>query len=226
MESPALSPTHRRGFLGRAAGALAMLAAGGARTARAESAIATVEPPAAADAWLAKLTGKHRQFFDATEPNDGFPFAFAMTFLNTNKATYGLQDKDLTAVVGLRHSAIPLALKDEIWKKYKLGEFAKVNDKATNAPAERNIFYNPHDGDMMFPDASVDKMLARGAIVTCCNVALTVLSGVRASVAGVTAQQAYDEWKANLIPGVVVVPSGVLAVNRAQEKGCTYCYAS
>ena len=25
--------------------------------------------------------------------------------------------------------------------------------------------------------------------------------------------------------GVNVVPSGVFAVNRAQKKGCTYCYA-
>ena len=29
----------------------------------------------------------------------------------------------------------------------------------------------------------------------------------------------------NLLPGMAIVPSGVLAVNRAQEHGCTYCYA-
>jgi intracellular sulfur oxidation DsrE/DsrF family protein len=28
-----------------------------------------------------------------------------------------------------------------------------------------------------------------------------------------------------LIPGVQVVPSGVLAVARSQEKGCAYCFA-
>jgi intracellular sulfur oxidation DsrE/DsrF family protein len=28
-----------------------------------------------------------------------------------------------------------------------------------------------------------------------------------------------------LLPGVQVVPSGVWAVGRAQEKGCGYCYA-
>jgi intracellular sulfur oxidation DsrE/DsrF family protein len=33
------------------------------------------------------------------------------------------------------------------------------------------------------------------------------------------------DWVAGLIPGVQVVPSGVLAVARAQEKGCAYCFA-
>jgi len=33
------------------------------------------------------------------------------------------------------------------------------------------------------------------------------------------------DWVAALMPGVQVVPSGVLAVSRAQEKGCVYCFA-
>jgi len=28
-----------------------------------------------------------------------------------------------------------------------------------------------------------------------------------------------------LFPGIQVVPSGVMAVGRAQEHGCTYCFA-
>jgi len=46
-----------------------------------------------------------------------------------------------------------------------------------------------------------------------------------ATAAGLPAQDAKADWVANLIPGVVVVPAGVLAVNRAQENHCTYCYA-
>ena len=33
------------------------------------------------------------------------------------------------------------------------------------------------------------------------------------------------EWIASIVPGIQVVPAGVLAVNRAQEHGCTYCFA-
>jgi len=55
--------------------------------------------------------------------------------------------------------------------------------------------------------------------------ALTVLSGMAAAAAGLSTTSAKSDWLANLIPGVVVVPAGVLAVNRAQENHCTYCYA-
>ena len=33
------------------------------------------------------------------------------------------------------------------------------------------------------------------------------------------------DWVSAILPGIQLVPSGVLAVNRAQEHGCTYCYA-
>ena len=33
------------------------------------------------------------------------------------------------------------------------------------------------------------------------------------------------DWVAGVLPGIQLVPSGVLAVNRAQEHGCTYCFA-
>jgi hypothetical protein len=32
----------------------------------------------------------------------------------------------------------------------------------------------------------------------------------------------YEELKANLIPGVILQPSGIYAVHRAQEAGCTF----
>jgi intracellular sulfur oxidation DsrE/DsrF family protein len=72
---------------------------------------------------------------------------------------------------------------------------------------------------------AIDKLLARGAKVGVCGVAMTVLSGMAAGAAKMDKEAVHKEWIAGLIPGVVVAPSGVLAVHRAQEKGCTYCYA-
>lgn len=218
----------RRAFLTQLATGSAALAAGGLATHFTASA-AQAESVAAADefseAWLGRLTGKHRQFFDAITVNGGFALAFAMNFLNSNNDTYKLPDNKLSAVVGLRHFSVPLAFTDDIWKRYKLGEFAELKDPATKAPSTRNFFYHPHDGDLLFPAMAIDKLFARGVQLTCCNVALTVLSGLLAKNAGVTPEVAKKEWVAGLIPGVVLVPSGVLAVNRAQEKGCTYCNA-
>jgi intracellular sulfur oxidation DsrE/DsrF family protein len=39
------------------------------------------------------------------------------------------------------------------------------------------------------------------------------------------AEDVMNEWKANLIPGIQIVPSGVWALGRAQEHGCQYIFA-
>jgi len=175
------------------------------------------------EAWLDKITGKHKQFFDATEFNGGFAMVFAANFLNLYHEAYGLTDKDLTAVVGLRHMAMPMALPDAMWAKYKIGETFKLADPATNAPAVRNPFV--HQDGVKFPGSDIPTLTNRGVIFTVCNVALTVLSGMAAKGAGESADAAKQDWTQNLLPGMTLVPVGVLAVNRAQEHGCTYCYA-
>ena len=183
------------------------------------------ETLAADEAWLTRLNGKHRQFFDAVSPNDGWGLVFANTFMNKNMEAYGLKPHEITTVVGLRHMAMPLALNSEMWSKYKVGQFINVMDKSTKAPATRNVYANVRPGDVFMDGASVDSILSRGGIVTACNVALTVLAGMAAGAAGLPPDGAAAEWRANLLPGVVVVPAGVLAVNRAQEHQCSYCFA-
>jgi intracellular sulfur oxidation DsrE/DsrF family protein len=148
-----------------------------------------------------------------------------MNYLNTMGETYKVGDNQLTAVVGLRHFSIPLAFNNEIWRKYKLGEFAKVTDAATKAPAIRNPYAYAKEGELMFSGMALEKLMARGAVVTVCNVALTILSGLAAQAAGLPKETAKAEWTAGMYKGVHIVPSGVLAVGRAQEKGCTYCFA-
>ena len=78
---------------------------------------------------------------------------------------------------------------------------------------------------MMRPGLTYEKMIAeRGAIIVACNLALTVISGLAGQKIGVSAEQAKAEWTAGLLPGVALANSGVYAVNRAQERGCSYCY--
>jgi intracellular sulfur oxidation DsrE/DsrF family protein len=222
--SAAESSTHRRSFLGRvAAGALAIAGIGAANRNVLAATGATGAP--AADDWLDGVNGAYRQFFDAVSVNEGFPFAFAMTFMNTIGETYKVSDKDINAIVGLRHAAIPLAFNNDIWAKYKLGEMFKINDPATKSPAVRNPYAFVKEGELHMPGMAFEKLQARGAIFTCCNVALTVLSGMAAQNAGLPVDVAKEEWLAGMFKGVRVVPSGVLAVNRAQKKGCTYCFA-
>ena len=72
-----------------------------------------------ADAWFSKVKGSHRIVYDATEPHDGFPIIWAWVFYKTNNDT-GSPDNDMTAMVVLRHNAIPFAFEDRLWSKYKL----------------------------------------------------------------------------------------------------------
>lgn len=181
------------------------------------------------DAFLAKLNAPHRQYFDATTVNDGFPLIYAFTWARTMREGFKLGPRDAQAVIGFRHSGIAPTLNDQMWAKYKLGEFFKLTDPKTKQPATRNYFNNSAAGDIMVPDANVSAMLGAGHLVVVCNVALSVISGAAGKAAGlsVTPEAAHQEWLANLVPGVQPVASGVLAVHRAQEKGkCTYCNAS
>jgi intracellular sulfur oxidation DsrE/DsrF family protein len=222
VDSDSRAERDRRAFLAQVgAGTLALL--GTPALLGAES-LASASP--FDDKWLDNLKGRYRQYFDGVTVNDGFSLGFALNWMDTMKSAYNLTDKDLSAVVGLRHFSIPIAYTDDIWAKYKLGEFAKVTDPATKEPATRNIFFNSKPGDVMLPGMAIDKLQPRGVTFVVCNVAHTVLSGLLSKNAGVTPEAAKAEWEKGMIPGFTLVPSGVLAVHRAQEKGkCTYCYA-
>lgn len=215
------SQVHRRGFIGGIAAGAAALAVSGLTPSEAEA----LESSAATDEWLDLLKGKHKQYFDAVSVNGGFPLAYAMNYMNTMAETYKLSDPEINAVVGLRHFSIPIAFNDAVWQRYKLGEFFKVEDPATKAPALRNPYAYAKPGELMFPGMAVEKLQARGAIFTVCNIALTVISGLAAQAAGLPREGAKEQFLAGMFKGVHVVPSGVLAVGRAQEKGCSYCFA-
>lgn len=218
MQSPLPA---RRSFLGRIAGAAAMLGLGPV-AARAETLGGTADEP-----WLAPLaSAKHKQVFDAPEANGGFPMIFATTYLDTMKEAYGLGPKDAHAVVVLRHFAAVLGMTDEIWAKYRIGAAMKIDDPATKAPAVRNFYVNSKAGDMMRPQFSVDRVIALGVTVCICNKAIGALSGMMAAGAGMKPEEAAAEWRKGVVPGAYVVPSGVMAVGRTQESGATYCFAS
>jgi hypothetical protein len=215
--------SSRREFLGALAatttGVLAAASATGATPLPGDSNVAEAEN------WMKKIKGKHRIIFDGSEPHDGFPVIWAWAFYNTNNQT-GTPDADLTALVVLRHGAIPLAMENRLWEKYKFGEAFKITDKNTGAPALRNVFYEPQGKD--FPMAQIDgikKMQARGAMFCVCDLALTVYSSFIAQAAGLNPEEVKKDWVSGLLPGIQVVPSGVWAVGRAQEKDCAYCYA-
>lgn len=178
-----------------------------------------------ADAWFKKVKGSHRVVYDATEPHMGFPFIWSWAFYMTNNQT-GTSDNDMTAVVVLRHNAIPFAMEDKLWKKYKFGETFKITDNSTKAAAERNLYYEPKEGDYPLPGIDGIKALQdRGAMICVCDLALSVYSAGTAQATNQKPEDVKKEWIDGVLPGIQVVPSGVWALGRAQEQNCPYIYA-
>ena len=212
FDDDANDATPRRRFFGRLSG-VAVLGLVGfmPRPLQAQMEVARSDGPD----WPGALKGRRRQLVDAYEANAGFPLAFAHTFLVTNESA--------TAVIVLRHGAFPIALGHAMWAKYKIGETFKIIDPETEAPATKNPFLDPKPGVLLMDEMALDRLLARGAVVGACNIALQVQSKMLAGNAGVSAEEAATEWAANVISGITLIPSGTWGVNRAQESGCTYC---
>jgi hypothetical protein len=201
--------TPRRNFFGLAA--MSALGLFGFATT-----VARAQPvPSEGPDWPGTLKGRHRQVFDIYDINDGFPLGFTNNFLAPNASA--------TAVMIFRHKGLPYAVGSAMWEKYKIGETFKIIDPETKAPAVKHPWFQPKPGVLNNAEMALDRLLAKGTVLGCCGVALRGQSRRLASNAGVTPEEALKEWTANLIPGVIVLPSGTWGVNRAQEAGCTYC---
>ena len=182
--------------------------------------------------WFNKIKGKHRIVYDVTQPHPGneliMPFAWAKVFLMTNAAT-GTPEKESSVVTVWRHSAIPFAMEDRLWAKYKFGEMFKINDDTTGAPALRNRFWKPDPG-YSIPGAGpvpigINELQDSGVMFCVCNMAITVYSAVAAQNMKLNHEDVKKDWLSGILPNVQVVPSGVWALGRAQEHKCGYIFA-
>jgi hypothetical protein len=220
MSDLTASTTGRRGFLGGIAAVAAAAGLSGVLPSRlaAERVPGEASLDAALDAWFGKIKGKHRMIFDAPEPNSGLVAIWPRVYLNTMEATY---PGTATAVVILRHGAIPLAMSDALWAKYNLGEMFAIKDG--DVPAKRNP-YATITG-LPISGLGIAELLKSGVLVGACDVALTIYSSGAATKMGLAPEAVKKEWIAGLLPGVQVVPSGVLGVARSQELGCAYCFS-
>ncbi|HZP94260.1 MAG TPA: hypothetical protein VFB20_15470 [Burkholderiales bacterium] len=211
----------RRDFLGLATIAAAI----GAGAALPVATAAAAEGPATDfTRWLDGIPGKHRVLFDMREPNGGMAFAWTWVYLHTAPQAYGVPESDLGAVIVLRHSAIPIALDDAAWKKYKLGEVFKIDDPETKAPAERNPYYASMS-EPMIPDMALQKLIGRSVKVTACDMAIHFYSGLIARQAGLKHEDVKKDFMAAVLPGIAHAPSGVVACQGAVSRGCTYLFA-
>jgi len=219
MQSDILS-TNRREILGLAA----MATAAGLGAALPVAATAATGGKTDFTRWLDGISGKQKALFDMREPNGGMALAWAWVFLYTAPQAYGIAEKDTKVVLVLRHNGIPIALGDSAWSKYKLGEFFKIDDPDTNAPAVRNPYYLTM-AEPFVPDMALQKLIDRGVKVAACDMAIHFYSGLVAKQMGMPHEEVKAEWNAAVPPGITHAPSGVVACQGAAARGCTYMFA-
>ena len=237
--------TPRREFLGQIA-ASAIVIAG---TACASPATASQAPaPAAAppsnrpqaapqaptqwdDSWFGRLTAKHKAVFDSPQFEEGIALANASGYIRGMREAAGAGVDDVQVVLVMRHAAVPMALNDAMWAKYEIGKDRKVKDFPSDKFATRNPFYaaapssTPSSRPAPPPDRpqpSLSWLGSHGNVLLACDLAMRGYSSIMAQRTKTEQQAVYEEFKANLLPGVILQPTGVYAVLRAQEAGCAF----
>ena len=209
--------TIRRAIIG--ASGLALVASVAAMSAPASPREARAE--GYANAWL-KSTAKHRQLFDAPTSGGGILLVHMMNYYDTWNKAYNTPDKDINAVGTFYGATTFFGVNDAMWAKYKIGEFLGEKD-AAGALATKNPWREaPFILGMEIRPASIESLQKRGANFILCNNALTIFSGMLAKARGLEADAVYADLKANILPGVELIPGMVVAIEQAHTAGLSY----
>lgn len=216
MTDRSRGPVARRTLLARIAAGAALVGFGAERAeAQAPAATRGFQPARhAQDDWFDQVPGRHRFFLDAVSATGaGEAILFAKNFFNANKSGYDLVPSDLAVVICLRHHATPLAFNDTIWAKYgpALAEAIKL-DTGGRIPLA-----NPHA-------AGFADLVSRGVHFAICDMATHHFAEVVAGKTNTTSEAVYREMVAATHPHAHLAPAGIVAVNRAQERGYTFAY--
>ena len=205
----------RREFLGLTLAALGGSAANAAPEPRTKG-----DPQ---DAWLDQGGQRHRIIFDTISVKGvGESLNFADNFYKANQSGYGVAGKDLSVVIILRHFSASFGFNDAAWAKFgaslsdwsNLAEFGIKTTAATN-PYEAD----PLDPKLFSKGRRLSGVAGQGARFAVCEMASQVVALMISKATGADAKAVLEEMKANLIPGAVMVPAGIVTLNRAQERG-------
>jgi hypothetical protein len=228
------SRTTRRDFVADA-GRLASLAALGACAAPSASASRpTLTPAPRTDSsgtwdlsWIPKVErATDRAVFDwpsLGDAADPLVLEIAERFLNNCAAAYGSQPYEARVVLNIRTTAIPAALTDETWDRFKLGAEYNAKDPTTQQLATRNPFL--HRAPDPAPGISLPTLpdlMQKGSIVLVCDFALGHLSQRLATKMGRPADDVHRDLRAGFVPGAYAVPSGIFGLTRSQNSGCAF----
>ncbi len=182
------------------------------------------------DDWLDQIPGSHRFIFDTTSPSGlGSSLLFANNFFVANQNGYGLGNADAAVVIVVRHNSTPFAYTDAMWTKYgkAIGDAAAgFDDPNTKTRPTINV-YNVGTYAAALPNNGVtlDALIGRGVHFAVCQMATRRFAGAIATAMKLDTDAVYKELTSNLVRNSHMVPAGIVAVNRAQERGYAFANA-
>ena len=164
---------------------------------------------------------RHKQCFGATKIAGGEVLAL---MLNSIKA-YDDYLKEgagaLQPVAVLYHgNAIGIALNNAAWNELLIPFLQKTPVMAKDIPEAKPGKGNPYLARQV-PD-----LVARGASFFVCHNAIAGVTYALSEGLGPPAGQIHEALMAAIVPGALVVPAGVMAINACQEAHFTYIQTS
>jgi intracellular sulfur oxidation DsrE/DsrF family protein len=178
------------------------------------------------DDWYDKVPGVHRFLFDSsTAESMGWALQFASNYFTANQDVYGLKDSDLAVIIVARHKATSFAYNDAIWAKYgkQISEQAEFMDPKTKEPPKINV-YGPAGETQQA--GKMDALIKKGVQFAVCQMSTRGIATRIAKANGLEIANVVKEITENLISNAHMVPAGILAVNRAQERGYSFIYST
>jgi hypothetical protein len=250
MRKPSAVPTDRRDFLGQIAASAVVLA--GSACAAPASLVQTSVAPAASgtasatnrlsvatnwdDTWFNRLTAKHKAVFDTPDFAEEMILGpgHATRYIAGMRDALGAGPNDVQTVIVIRHRALPFALNDAMWAKYEIGKDLKIKGEGDNwatknpfaAPRARRSSGRagggPSSQNTDRPQPNAEWLTSHGHILLGCDLATQGYAGTVASRTKGEMKTIYEEFKANLVQGLLLQPNGIYAALRAQEAGCAF----
>ena len=212
----------RRQFLG----SVAALGVTGALLPSALGAESPGPSPVSADwdvSWRNRIAGEFRAVFDNPIINEGVGLWRAIDWKRNVTEVYGDQAKDASTVLVIRHEAIPMIMSHAWWERHQVGATGGGSD-STAATVKFNPYLARESGA---PGgrrgATLDAFIESGGIVLACNYAFgRSIVGPEARKSGLDQAAARETALKQVIPGVIIQPSGFFAVIEAQRSGCHF----
>ncbi len=213
----------RRDFIAASSSIVLLPAAAGASPAPASA--ATDELPftfeRARFETILRKPARHKQCFGATKVDGGSVLSGMLNSIEAYDDYLKEGPNALQAVAVLYHGgAIALAMNDAVWNELLVPFLQKTPQMAKDLPEAKPGKGNPYLAQQL------PNLVRRGASFFICHNAIAAVSYPISQTSDRSPEQIHSVLMAGIVPGALVVPAGVMAINACQEAHFTYIQSS